>query len=160
MKKVILSLLLCFPCLSLAGELTINFEVPPIIYIGSHDYMTLIVKPDGEAKWIGDLPTPIKDNKIDWEQFHKEAPSHALKTKYTKEQYEKILELALVAVSDSNPKKDNVYGEGFTSFCIIFMTNPEVEIRFKSIGGNDFPESVYKLNNYLKSLPSPNNSAQ
>lgn len=156
MKVLTLILLLLSPISSFSDELTIKYDTKPTIYINSHDNMTLTIEPNGQAKWFGNIKLPVLNgNKGDWEDFFKDANSKIYKTKYTKEQYQEILNLTLNLISNAKPSNKDVVGPGYVSFTVNLWGSPEVEITYGSIGGEDFPAEVEKLNVYMKQLPKP-----
>ena len=154
--KYLLFILLTSSSIAVAHELTINYESNPDIYINGDGFETLIIKPDGSGIRIGDLPSPIKDNDYDWKAFHEESQKHILEFQYSPEQYSEVLEQVLLIISEVKPVNDSLSGEGYTNFSISLWGNPSVEFRFDSIGGKDYPKSIYKLRDYIKLLSSPN----
>ncbi|GAB1259263.1 hypothetical protein [Aurantivibrio plasticivorans] len=155
MRHLFSIVLILLPLTVQAEKLTITYEVNPQIYIGSHDYASLVINNDGSAVWIGDLPSPINNNEYDWEEFHKQSKNHMHEIQYTKQQYQEILDLVLSVLSNVRPNNAQLGGKDFTSFNIMLWGNPNIEFRFNSIGGNDFPEGINKLNSYIKSLSAP-----
>ncbi len=159
MRVIIITLL--FLCTNvLAEQLTINYEEKPELLISGDDFVALSIKPDGSAVRIGNLPLPIKDNDYDWEAFHKESKSRMREVQYSVEQYREILTQVLFIISNLKPSNKSVSGKGYTSFNIMLWGNPNVEFRFNSIGGKDYPESIKKLSKYIQLLNSPNKSSK
>ena len=144
----------------IAEELTIKYEIQPELFISGDDFTSLVIKPDGSAIRIGDLPSPIKDNEFDWEEFHKESENHIHEVQYSPEQYREVLKQVLEIVSEVKPTNESLGGKGFTTFNISLWGNPNVEFRFNSIGGKDYPERVNKLSQYIQALSPPNQSSK
>ena len=144
---------------SQVNELTISYDVLPELYIGSHDYHTLTIKPSGEATWIIDLPSPpIVDGEVDWKAFHENSADSMHEIKYSAEHYQNIYNIIRKLIKTTELTNKQLSGPGFTSFNITMWGTPSVNLTYSSIGGKDFPEAVYELNEYVKSLPMPNKS--
>lgn len=158
MRLILLAAL--FSSIAFADELTIKYEAQPELMISGDDFASIVIKPDGSGIRIGKLPSPIKDNDFDWEAFHKESKNHMHKVKYSPEQYQEILKQVLNIISNVTPTNESLSGKGYTSFNISLWGNPNIEFRFNSIGGKDYPERINNLSKYIQSLSPPNQCKQ
>lgn len=141
---------------NISESLVIRYEVEPEIFIIGDNFDSIVIKPDGSAIRIGDLPSPIIDNDYDWETFHNESMNRMHEVKYSVEQYQEIFKQVSSIISATRPSNESLSGKGFTSFSITLWGNPNVDFRYNSIGGEDYPESIYKLIKYIEDLGSPN----